>query len=116
MKSLSSARNHPAYWAFLVHRASGLALALFLPLHFLALGLAIEGEAALDGFLLWSSAPLVKLAEAGLVFLLAVHLAGGLRLMWGELVAWTGNQKRLIAWGVCLSLCAGLAMMVQAFA
>ena len=29
------ARNHPAWWAFLVHRISGLALALFLPLHFL---------------------------------------------------------------------------------
>jgi fumarate reductase subunit D len=32
------ARNHPAYWAFLVHRISGIALALFLPAHFLALG------------------------------------------------------------------------------
>ena len=31
-------RDHPSYWAFLVHRVSGLALALFLPLHFWALG------------------------------------------------------------------------------
>ena len=28
------ARGHPAYWAFLVHRVSGVALALFLPAHF----------------------------------------------------------------------------------
>ena len=34
-----------------MHRLSGLALAIFLPLHFLALGLAIDGEARLDGFL-----------------------------------------------------------------
>jgi len=42
---MSRTRNHPAYWAFLVHRISGLALALFLPAHFLALGTALEGEA-----------------------------------------------------------------------
>ena len=34
-------RDHPSYWAFLVHRVSGLALALFLPLHFWALGQAL---------------------------------------------------------------------------
>ena len=32
MKNDFRARNHPAYWAFIVHRASGLLLALFLPL------------------------------------------------------------------------------------
>ena len=47
----------------MVHRISGLALACFLPLHFLALGLAIDGEARLDGFLKWTANPLVKLAE-----------------------------------------------------
>ena len=46
------ARSHPAWWAFLVHRLSGLALAAFLPLHFWALGQALHGEAALDAFLL----------------------------------------------------------------
>ncbi|MDQ2962435.1 MAG: succinate dehydrogenase, partial [Pseudomonadota bacterium] len=45
------ARHHVAYWAFIVHRLSGLALALFLPLHFLVLGQALKGEAALDVFL-----------------------------------------------------------------
>ena len=40
----------------MVHRISGLALACFLPLHFLTLGLAIEGEARLDGFLRWMDA------------------------------------------------------------
>ena len=38
MKSDFRARNHPAWWAFAVHRASGVLLALFLPLHFWALG------------------------------------------------------------------------------
>ncbi len=47
-------RNHPAYWAFLAHRISGLLLALFLPAHFWALSRAIEGEARLDAFLRWT--------------------------------------------------------------
>ena len=47
----------------MVHRLSGLALAIFLPLHFLALGLAIQGEARLQTFLRWTDQPLVKAAE-----------------------------------------------------
>ena len=35
-------RGHPAFWAFVVHRVSGIALALFLPAHFYVLGLALE--------------------------------------------------------------------------
>ena len=83
-------RRHPhttgtrrnALWiAAMVHRISGLALACFLPLHFLALGLAIDGEARLDGFLRWTAKPLVKLGETVLVFLLAVHMLGGIRVL-----------------------------------
>ena len=55
-------RRDPLWIAFIVHRLSGLALACFLPLHFLALGLAIDGEARLDGFLKWTANPAVKLA------------------------------------------------------
>jgi len=57
------ARNHPAWWAFLVHRLSGVALALFLPAHFLALGTALQGEARLDAFLRWTEQPAVIAAE-----------------------------------------------------
>ena len=40
-----AAYRRDALWlAAMVHRISGVLLALFLPLHFLALGLAIEGE------------------------------------------------------------------------
>jgi fumarate reductase subunit D len=97
-----------ALWiAALVHRLSGLALAIFLPLHFLALGLAINGEAKLDGFLRWSEQPLVKLAEGGLVFLLAVHLLGGLRLLVVENLAWRGGQKHYaVVAGVAAALAA----------
>lgn len=91
------ARKHPMFWAFVLHRASGLGLAVFLPFHFLVLGLAVRGEAELDGFLRWTESPLVKVAEMGLVFLLAVHLMGGLRLLALELLPWRGWQKSLAA-------------------
>ena len=91
-------RSHVAYGAFIVHRLSGLALALFLPLHFLVLGQALESEAALDVFLRWTQAPLVQFSEVALVFLLAAHLTGGLRLLFVEFVGWRSEaQKALIA-------------------
>jgi fumarate reductase subunit D len=101
-------RGHPAYWAFLVHRLSGLALALFLPLHFLALAQAIRGAAALDAFLAWTRAPWVVASEIALVFALALHLAGGLRLLFVEFVGWKSeSQKALIAAaGGVAALCA----------
>ena len=88
--------RHNALWiAAMVHRISGLALACFLPLHFLALGLAIQGEARLDGFLKWTANPYVKVAETVLVFLLAVHMLGGIRVLAIENLPWRQGQKRL---------------------
>lgn len=69
------------YWAFWGHRLSGLALALFLPMHFYVLGLAIEGRGQLDSFLTLAENPLFKFAEWGLVILLTIHLGFGLRLL-----------------------------------
>jgi fumarate reductase subunit D len=107
-------RGHPAYWAFLVHRLSGLALALFLPLHFLALAQAIKGAAALDAFLGWTRAPWVVASEIALVFALAVHLAGGLRLLFVEFTGWTsGTQKTLIAAAGGIAACVAIAFALN---
>lgn len=103
------ARNHPAYWTFVVHRVSGIALALFLPLHFWALGQALAGAARLDEFLAWSAQPLVKFAEWGLVLLLAAHLGGGLRVLALEFLPWRDWQKSLAAAAAAFTLAAGLA-------
>ncbi len=106
-------RSHPAYWAFLLHRLSGVTLALFLPVHFLVLGTAVEA-AALDALLAWTEAPLAKLAESGLVVLLAVHLAGGLRLLALEFLPWSNRQKGLIALASGLALAAGGLFLLSA--
>jgi fumarate reductase subunit D len=107
-------RNHPAYWAFVVHRVSGVGLALFLPLHFLVLGLMLEPATA-DAFFRWTEQPLVKLAETVLVILLAVHLTGGLRLMALEFLPWSDTQKTRIAVAFGLALAAGLLFVLAAW-
>jgi len=102
------ARNHPAYWAFVVHRVSGVSLALFLPFHFWALAQALHGEARLENFLRWTDQPLVKLAEIVLVMLLAAHMAGGLRLLAIEFLQWREWQKSLLAAATAATLAAGV--------
>jgi fumarate reductase subunit D len=109
MNTAWRARNHPAWWAFLVHRISGILLTLFLPVHFWVLGLALHDSARLDGFLHWTDYPLVKLGEFFLVLMLAAHLTGGLRLLALEFLAWRGWQKNLLALAAGLALFAGLA-------
>jgi fumarate reductase subunit D len=104
------ARNHPAYWAFVVQRVSGVALAAFLPLHFWALGRALEGAPKLDAFLAWTEQPLVKFSEWGLVLLLAAHLAGGLRILALEFLPWRDWQKGLAAAAAAVALAVGLAL------
>jgi fumarate reductase subunit D len=113
MKSDFRARNHPAWWAFAVHRLSGVLLALFLPLHFWALGQALNGEARLDAFLRWSDQPLVKCAELILVLLLAAHLTGGLRLLALEFLAWRSWQKSLLAAAGGATLAVGLLFLLN---
>ena len=92
------ARGHAGYVAFVVHRVSGIVLALFLPAHFFVLSRALAAPAALDGFLEWTREPAVKFAEALLVLALAAHLAGGVRLLFVEFVGWRAEwQKTAIA-------------------
>ena len=93
-------------WVALVHRVSGIALALFLPAHFWVLGQGL----AMDAFLRWTEQPLVKFAEWGLVVLLAAHLGGGLRVLMLEFLPWRDWQKSLAAGAAALTVGYGLAL------
>ena len=104
------ARGHAAYWAFIVHRVSGIALTLFLPVHFFVLSQALGRPAALDRFLNWTQQPAVKASEALLVLALAAHFAGGVRLLFVEFVGWRADlQKSALAIAVALAL--GVALL-----
>lgn len=108
-------RDSALWIAAMVHRISGLALAIFLPLHFLALGLAIDSAARFDGFLRWTDQPLVKFAEGGLVFLLAVHLLGGLRVLVIENFAWRDGQKQLATLAAAVSVLIAVGFLARVF-
>ncbi len=101
MKALT--RAHPLWFAYLLHRLSGIALAVFLPVHFWVLSLALTDPKQLDNFLQLTQNSVVKFAEFGLVFLLAVHLFGGLRLMAMEWLPWTPKQKTYAACATAVS-------------
>ncbi len=108
-------RGHPAWWAFLVHRLSGIALALFLPVHLFVLAQELRGAGSLEAFLAWTRAPWVIASEIALVFTLAVHLTGGLRLLFVEFIGWKSEgQKALIAvaGGAAVSLAIAFALTV----
>ena len=107
-------RGHALWYAHILHRVSGIALALFLPLHFWVLSLAITDVAALDGFLAFADLPMVKLSEFGLVFLLAVHLFGGLRLMALEWLPWPAPHKTLAAGSLAVSAFLSSIFFLQA--
>jgi fumarate reductase subunit D len=107
-------RNHPLWYAFALHRLSGLALAIFLPVHFYVLGLALGGAPALDSFLALTAHPAVKLAEFGLVFLLAMHFFGGLRLLALEFLPWRNWQKSLAAAAASLSFLIACLFLLNA--
>ena len=107
-------RIQPLWFAFLAHRISGLCLALFLPAHFYVLGLAIEDAAQLDSFLSWTDYPLIKVAEMGLVFLLSIHMFGGLRLLALEFLPWSPWQKTYAAIVVSVSFFVATGFLMSA--
>ena len=92
--------------AALLHRLSGIALAVFLPFHFMALAAVLNGADALDSFLELTDDPLVKLSETGLVAALALHMALGLRVL---AIEFLGVRERT---GTAVSACIGLGFAV----
>ena len=102
----------PGFVAALLHRLSGIALAIFLPLHFLSLGIALRGADAFDRFLAVTANPFVKFAELGLVMTLALHMALGLRVLAIEFLGLRERTTIALALCVGVSLAAGILFLV----
>jgi len=107
-------RSDGLWFAHMIHRVSGLLLAVFLPAHFLVLGLALEGAAAMEPFIAWTANPIVKFAEVTLVALLALHLFGGLRILALEFLPWSPRQKTWAALATALSFFVGIGFLLSA--
>jgi fumarate reductase subunit D len=111
---IAAQHRKAGFIAALLHRLSGVALAIFLPLHFLALSTSLRGADALDSFLALTRNPLVKAAEWGLVTALALHLALGLRLLAIELLAWRERSAAVIPVVVAAAMAVGLLFLLNA--
>jgi len=111
---MRASHRQPGFVAALAHRLSGLALAIFLPLHFLALATALNGAGALDAFLAVTRNPLVKASELGIVIALAIHLTLGLRVLAIELFDF--REKTLAALSACVAtvFAVGLVFLLNA--
>lgn len=111
---MRASHKERGFLAAILHRLSGIALAIFLPLHFLALATALNGANALDAFLQLTRQPLVKFAEWGIVVALAVHMTLGLRLLAIEFFDF--REKTLAVLSVCLAavFAVGLAFVLNA--
>ena len=96
---MRASHKQPGFVAAMLHRMSGIALAIFLPLHFLALATALNGANALDAFLAVTRQPVVAFAGAGIVVALAVHLTLGLRVLAIEFFDF--REKTIAALSVC---------------
>lgn len=100
-------RRHAGYGGFVLHRVSGVALAMFIPAHLYVLSLAIDQGQQLDQFLRWAEQPMVKVAESALVVLLALHLFGGVRLLALEFAGWQGRVVSVMVIGIGGALALG---------
>ena len=109
-----ASRRKPGFLAALLHRLSGVALALFLPLHFLTLGTALAGADRMESVLALTQNPVIKLAEWGLVTALALHMALGLRVL---AIEWLSLRDRAAAFAsacVAGALAVGVLFLLNA--
>ncbi|HZD88667.1 MAG TPA: succinate dehydrogenase [Pseudolabrys sp.] len=106
---MRASHKQPGFIAALLHRLSGLALAVFLPLHFLALATALNGANALDSFLALTRRPVIQFLEFGIVVALAVHLMLGLRVLAIEFFDF--REKTAVALSACAAAVLGVGLV-----
>jgi fumarate reductase subunit D len=98
---MRASHKQRGFLAAMLHRLSGIALAVFLPLHFLALATALNGADALDSFLALTRRPLLQFLEVAIVVALAIHLTLGLRVLAVEFFDF--REKTLLPLSACLA-------------
>jgi len=110
---MRASHTQRGFIAAMLHRLSGIALAIFLPLHFLALATALSGADALDSFLQLTRQPAIKFAEWGIVIALAVHMTLGLRLLAIEFFAFREKIAAVLSACTAAVLAVGLVFLLN---
>jgi succinate dehydrogenase / fumarate reductase cytochrome b subunit len=97
-------------WGFMLHRASGLALTLYLGIHLALLGQLRAGPGRWDAFVRLASSPTFLLLDALLFGAAAFHGFNGLRLTILGL-GWAVDRQKELLW-VSVALAAALTATV----
>jgi fumarate reductase subunit D len=108
-RMMRASHRQRGFLAAMIHRLSGVALAIFLPIHFLALASALNGAAALDSFLAVTRQPLVACLEVAIVVTLALHMTLGLRVLAIEL--FDMREKTLAVLSVCVAAVCAVGLL-----
>ena len=103
----------PGFLAAMLHRVSGIALAIFLPMHFVALGMALGGADSLQSFLGVTHNGFVRAAEWGLVTALGLHMALGIRVLAMEFFAVRERGAIVVSVCVACSITVGLLFLLN---
>jgi fumarate reductase subunit D len=103
----------PGFLAAMLHRLSGIALAIFLPMHFVALGMALGGADSLQSFLGVTHTGFVRVAEWGLVTALGLHMALGIRVLAIEFLAVHERSAIVVSTCVACSITVGLLFLLN---
>ena len=110
---MRASHRQPSFIAAMLHRVAGIALAIFLPLHFLALGTALKGADALDSFFTATNILLIKIAEGGIVVALAIHLMLGLRVLAIEFLPIREPTRVILSFCFAVVFAVGLAFALN---
>jgi fumarate reductase subunit D len=110
---MRASHTQRGFVAAMLHRLSGIALAVFLPLHFLALATALQGANALDSFLTLTRNPWVEAAEVGLIAALALHMTLGLRILAIEFLDLREKTAAVLSVCAAAACAAGLAFVLN---
>jgi succinate dehydrogenase / fumarate reductase, cytochrome b subunit len=100
-------RAREGYWAWLLHRVSGVAILLFLFLHILDTALVGFGPEAYESFVFVYRLPVFRVMEVALAAAVLYHGINGLRIIVMDFVDEASRAQRqlwYVAWAVFLVL------------
>jgi succinate dehydrogenase / fumarate reductase, cytochrome b subunit len=100
-------RAREGYWAWLLHRVSGVAILLFLFLHILDTALVGFGPEAYESFVFVYRHPAFRVMEVALAAAVLYHGINGLRIIVMDFVDEASRAQRqlwYVAWAVFLVL------------
>ena len=106
---IRASHKQPGFLAAVIHRLAGIALAVFLPIHFYVLSAALNGADALDSFLKVTAHPMLKVSEGAIVVALAVHMALGLRVLAVEFLP--VRERTRTAVSICLAAAVAVGVL-----